>query len=186
MGVEVNNNGEIIIWATAHVIEGKGRCGAILKLNSQGDSLWAHYYQGPNHVFHDLYQLNDLVITDDGGFFGVGYKYIYNSGKVKAWIFKTNASGVIGWEEQPPFESLMAQIYPNPAQDYTNVVFEEALKSDAEIKVYNSLGALVLQKHLAKNKKDFNLNLQGFCSGVYFYVVSDGIESLVSGRFLVE
>ncbi|RLD64558.1 MAG: hypothetical protein DRI84_08535, partial [Bacteroidetes bacterium] len=174
MGVEVDNNGDIIVWATAHVVESKGKRGAILKLNSQGDSLWAKYIVTDSiTLLWDDLQINDLIITDDGGFMGVGYQWFGNSGQVMAWLFKTDANGVIGWDTSTPLSGQKVKVYPNPARDFTNIEFGNKLNKEAKIEVYNSLGQMVLQDKINKGEQTYRLELKGLSSGIYFFEVFD-------------
>ncbi len=189
MGVEVNNSGDIIVWATSHVIDrpyGGGKRAAVLKLNSQGDSLWAKYYDSPNCTWYDELQLNDLIITDDGGFLGVGYQYFYDTGRVMAWLFKTDSNGVIGWDTSTPLSVPSLRVYPNPATDFTNIEFGNELNKEANIEVYNSLGQLVLFNKIAKGEQAYRLELKSLNSGIYFFGVFDDKLLLGGGKFVKE
>jgi hypothetical protein len=186
MGAEVNQNGEIIVWATAHVVEGKGKCGAILKLNSNGDSLWAKYYQNDSLELYDQFQLNDLIITDDGGFFGVGYRWAYNTGRVMAWLFKTDSNGVIGWEKTVPLNFTKLKSYPNPATDYVTINTGQPLIQESELMIYNSLGQIVKSLNLLKQQYEIEVDLQGFEIGLYFFELRTEKKVIGIGKFIKE
>ena len=189
MGVEVDNNGNIIIWATAHINPAPyvgGKRGAILKLNSQGDSLWAKYYDAPNITWDDDLQLNDLIISPDGGFFGVGYEQ-FNNGSIKAWLFKTDANGVVGFENtKEKVKSIKFSVYPNPAKSSTTLEFDKALIHPLDIKVYNTLGQMLLHTTIEKGASRTKLDLSGFEAGLYYYELQNQAQTMGSGKFVVE
>ena len=123
MGVETLSNGSIIVSGTVSKT-GADRNGVILKLNSNGDSLWTKTYHYGNPNYDDC-QLNDLIVTDDGGFMGVGFLWSQMVGvNDAAWMFKTDANGVVGWES-PKAQSRDKhfKLYPNPALDYTTLSY---------------------------------------------------------------
>ena len=188
MGVEVNNSGDIIVWATSHVVEhpyGGGKRAAVLKLNSQGDSLWAKYYNSPNCTWDDELQINDLIITDDGGFMGVGYQFFYNTGKVMAWLFKTDANGTIGWQS-PPAEPSEVRAFPNPARDAVHIRLPAGLPTGTHISVYNAVGQLVARKPVGKGQPIYTLDLQGLKPGLYFFDLSAEGVVIGSGKLAKE
>jgi len=188
MGVEVSATGDIIVWATAHINPAPyvgAKRGAILKLNAQGDSLWAKYFDAPNITWSDDLQLNDLIITPDGGYMGVGYQR-FNSGKVMAWLFKTDSNGTIGWESSIPLSVPSLKAYPNPATNYTTINIGKALNHESEIIIYNSVGQIVKTLILQKQQQEIEVNVQGFTAGLYFFELCAGDGVVGTGKFVVE
>ena len=74
--VEVEANENIIIVATGSAANYDTSAvaykGFIMKLNSNGDSLWSHFYDWGD-FFQRYAQFNDFVLTDDGGILAGGY-----------------------------------------------------------------------------------------------------------------
>jgi hypothetical protein len=185
MGLEVDPQGNLVIWATAHVVDypnGGGRRGAILKLNSQGDSLWARYYDSPGITWDDDLQLNDLIICDDGGYMGVGYE-LFDDHTVMAWLFKTDANGVLGFESSR-VESSRFKVFPNPAHDYTTIELSENWTNSAELIIYNAVGQKVSQRNFSKGETNLKVNLQGLKPGIYFFELVGEDAILGSGKFV--
>ena len=181
MGVETLSDGSIIVSGTA---KNYGHDAVILKLNSNGDSLWCKSYDFAPDPWDC--QLNDLIITDDGGFMGVGFFSDQGSGWT-AWMFKTDENGVIGFEtNEGRNNKAEVKSYPNPARDNTTIELSEYLTNTAALKVYNSLGQLVLQRPLNKGEKAIKLDLKGFEAGVYFFEVVEEDGVLGSGKFVRE
>ncbi len=179
LGVETLPDGSIIVSGTANSSQA-----VILKLNSNGDSLWSKTYTFPGSYWEC--QLNDLLVCDDGGFMGVGFFEDHNAGST-AWLFKTDSNGVVGFESpKAKVESEKFKLYPNPAQDYITLEFLQGLEQNAELKFYDALGRMVLQKSLNKGEIAFKLDLKPFETGVYFFEVIGDDGVLGSGRFVRE
>lgn len=185
MGVETLADGSIIVNGTV-VKYGTDYSAFILKLNANGDSLWTKTYRFRNSTLSQN-QLNDLMLCDDGGFLGVGFYKPQAGYPMAAWLFKTDANGVVGFESpKAKVESKKFKVYPNPAHDYTFIELSENLTYSTELKVYNALGEMVLQKNIPKAEKELKLDLKEFRPGIYFFelVGEDGV--LGSGKFVKE
>jgi len=164
-------NGEALIAGTARAFawdSTAGYHGFLFKLNSNGDSLWAHNYNGK--VIQEYNQINDIVLADDGGFFFAGYNGpADNSYNIGAWLVKTDSMGnapnmhTIGFESLK-FESSKFNVYPNPATDFVKIEFKSQKSNILSYKIYNSQGKLVLSEKLLEN--DFTINIKDFASGV--------------------
>ncbi len=124
MGVETLPNGDIIVSGTA--IENSMK-GVILKLNSNGDSLWTKTYNYSPLNSYDC-QLNDLIVCDDGGFMGVGFLSDQGGSGWTAWMFKTDSNGVVGFENpKEKGKSEKLKVWPNPSKDYTTISITQTL-----------------------------------------------------------
>ena len=192
MGVEVDNNGNIIVWATAHINPAPyvgGKRGAILKLNSQGDSLWAKYYDAPNITWDDDLQLNDLIISPDGGFFGVGYEQ-FNNGSIKAWLFKTDANGVVGWETPKPInKDTRFKLFPNPATDYITLAYSCQSKGKIYYQISDASGRLIIQNSLPsydqKQQNELLLDISNLKPGIYHFNLINNHSSLGAQKLII-
>jgi len=69
-------------------------------------------------------------------------------------------------------------VQPNPAHNYTNVIFNTAIKT-GNLTVTNSAGEIILNKPLAAIEKGTTekILLQSFAKGVYFIKISSGTQS---------
>jgi hypothetical protein len=69
-------------------------------------------------------------------------------------------------------------VQPNPAHNYTNVIFNTAIKT-GNLTVTNSAGEIILNKTLAAIEKGTTekISLQSFAKGVYFIKISSGTQS---------
>ena len=105
------------------------RSGWIIKVNSQGDSIWYREYslfQGENSM-NFLY---DLIQTSDNGLLACGYVYpsAPDTGSQDAWVIKLDSIGcefpfcdtTVGMDEITGAEKNSLLIYPNPASNIIN------------------------------------------------------------------
>ncbi|RLD45920.1 MAG: hypothetical protein DRI86_04655 [Bacteroidetes bacterium] len=185
MGVETLSDGSIIVNGTV-IKYGTDYSAFILKLNTNGDSLWTKTYCYKNSNISRS-QLNDLMACDDGGFLGVGFYSAQAGGVSTAWMFKTDANGLVGWESpKPKGKSEIFKVWPNPARDYVNIEFAKNLKQESEIIIYNSLGQRVKTLILQKQQLEKEIHLQGFKTGIYYFELRANNSIIGTGKFIKE
>ncbi|MFC2111472.1 T9SS type A sorting domain-containing protein [Bacteroidota bacterium] len=178
MGVETLADGSIIVSGTADKF---GHDAVIFKLNSNGDSLWCKSYD-----FHpDPYdcQLNDLIVTNDGGFMGVGFWSDQAGPGWTAWMFKTDSNGVLGFENKINKDSNL-KVYPNPASSFIKFELPKNHKHKSTLTIFNALAQQVYSGKINASTNPFNLNLKSFKAGVYFYELYTDDETLRRGKFV--
>jgi len=156
--------------------------GVLMKLNQNGDSLWARYFGYGD--FEDICQFNDIALTDDGGFLCVGWHIHLQTGISwqNAWLVKLDSMGcdtpgchTVGIDASTPLSVRELIIYPNPASYELNVEFvQSTMQRNCILSVYNSVGIRVKSAEIPKYSKSYKLNIQDLNSGIYFIrIVSD-------------
>ena len=83
-------------------------------------------------------------------------------------------------------KNFVSKAYPNPAVDNTNIFYNLARTTrNAQIKVFNMLGAEVRTFNLSETKGTLKISVKDMKPGVYFYsLMADG-KSAASGKFMV-
>lgn len=182
MGIESLSDGNIIVSGT--VKENGSHKAAILKLNSNGDSLWSKTYFFGNTTTSDC-QVNDLVITEDGGFMGVGY-YSPHSSNMTAWIFKTDSNGIITGLDKPKPEQpgQNIKLYPNPASDCITFEWETSENPNGKLEIYNAVGSLMKIHNITTKKHIIKIN--DLTAGIYFYRLKEENNDVATGSFVVQ
>ena len=73
-------------------------------------------------------------------------------------------------------------LFPNPASQKVQVVFETATEAPGEVTVTNALGSLVYRKPvtMVEGKNQFSVPLQSLANGTYFLRVLSGNKIHVS------
>jgi len=184
MGVETLLDGSIIVNGTVEKY-GVDKSAFILKLNSNGDSLWTKTYNFSTSSTAQG-QLNDLMLADDGGFIGVGYFYNFSTSSA-AWMFKTDKNGVVGWESpKAKAQSEKCKVWPNPASNYTTLSFSKPVIKDSKLIIFNSLGQKVKTISLQKQQQKIEVSLQGFKAGVYYFELRTNNKIIGTGKFIKE
>ncbi|MCF8298816.1 MAG: T9SS type A sorting domain-containing protein [Saprospiraceae bacterium] len=194
MDLDILHNDDIIVSGTSRVqVIGsldQTSDGFIIKLDKNGDSLWARHIG--YDTYYELCQLNDLLLTDDGGFLGVGWHRNQQSviSYQDAWIIKLDSFGcdtpgcqTVGLNELVISNQELV-IYPNPASDYITFKFNSSIKKDMELIIYNSHGKVVKRKAVPKSILQQQLNIRDFTSGMYFYRVIIGSEQKFCGKIV--
>lgn len=132
--LQILPNDYIVIGGTSMVANSttsNSHKGVLLKLNPDGDSLWARYYGYGK--FKDVGQFNDMVLTDDGGFMAVGTYLPIPPGNAtySAWLVKMDSLGcdtpgchLIGVEELK-IKNEKLEIFPNPFGEEMHIALPE-------------------------------------------------------------
>lgn len=74
-----------------------------------------------------------------------------------------------------PSKFSLADAYPNPFNPSTNINFTLAKSGTVSLRVYNTIGQLIMtvvnNKEMLTGSYDYSVDLSGFSSGVYFYTL---------------
>jgi hypothetical protein len=133
----------------------------LVKISSQGDSLWAKEY-----TFYSIVRIEEANPTQDGGLILVGSVLDFNN-EGKAILIKTDGEGNV-----PAPVSVTAltsdlgqlKLYPNPATD--NLTLEVENPSHPELTVLNVLGQPVWKMRYSEGNRH-QIPVSGLPSGVY-------------------
>ena len=121
-----------------------------------------------NNVNQDVfyYLHNGDTNTDDSFYFTV------NDGD-GGWIGITRFDIVMD-EDAPvlsiaePEESQAFSIFPNPANDWIDIKFEEPLDMESHLELYDASGKLVQKGLLQRGQLQFNLSINDISAGMYW------------------
>ena len=148
--------------------------GVLLKLNSNGDSLWARWYG--YGLFSDDNQFNDFIQTDDGGFLCVGWHEHPVTGVTyqNAWLVKLDSLGcdtpgchTVGIQ-QLQLSNTELQIFPNPTTDYITIQTKDSSPlPQGTLQIFNMQGALQMVQAIPKYQNQLQLNLSYLPTGLY-------------------
>lgn len=148
--------------------------GIVLKLNSNGDSLWTNYYTY-NAINPFITEIQGFMIEDDGSFVGVGYGLDQSYPQQKLWFFKTNTTGYLGVKKMPYVNSI--SVYPNPVTDVVNIDFSNINHSNVELQLYDISGRMVISK-IITSSDNTKMDLSKLSSGIYILkIVIEGVKS---------
>jgi hypothetical protein len=181
MGLDVLPNGNLIISGNSRVYKPEYGAiaykGMLMKLNANGDSLWARYYGYGQ--FTDACQFNDLVLTDDGGFLAAGWQWHPTSGVYyqNAWIVKMDSMGCdvpgchIGdaIQNSNGSKEKTFSFFPNPATDYFTLKLSEGVLNmeDVEFKIIDASGRIIKVFNFNPKQPDRLIEIQDLSSGIY-------------------
>jgi hypothetical protein len=82
-----------------------------------------------------------------------------------------------------PDKPFMQSVYPNPATDQVTIT---GLEQDAQVMVYNTLGACVKRVTLPKDASELSINLLDLSAGIYQVNVVSGSQVLRSSKLAVQ
>lgn len=182
--------------------------GWLLRLESDGDSIWFRKYSYFN--VHPLYnnELIDVSLAQDGGFIATGEVWDHDPPNVlqKIWVLKVDSIGcdsagcdtTVGVKEEHGGMEAGGhgglEIWPNPARGMLNV---ECLMlnvgKDYKLSIYDVFGREVMTNVAPSSNLEesrgrawkWQINVEGYPPGIYLAVVKDGQVIHASAKFIV-
>ena len=186
---------------------GINRNSIIIKVDSNGDSLWARRYSNynplvqvinsPGWVQEDFY---DIQSSFDGGYIMCGVPFGTPIAQdSQAWVVKTDSLGNAPGLFVPPvtatYTALQAlgsqnglSIYPNPAIDVITLKTDFALTASGytRLSLYNHLGQLLTEEEFNPNIGNYlTVKTSNLANGIYFLQLSGGNVNSLSKKFVV-
>jgi hypothetical protein len=164
--------------------------GMILKLTSEGDSVWQHHYYHPQasnkDASHYLYRVRP---TTDGGYVAAGYLALPDTGTQDSWVIKVDSNGcltpnclVTGLPQIQRQNHLEVTVYPNPTSGTIHLELPQGMA------MYRIVVLSLNGKHLyAQNttyQKNVTLQLDK-PPGVYFVQVWEKDQLIFEEKVIV-
>ena len=84
-------------------------------------------------------------------------------------------------------EGDLFTLYPNPARDYTNVIYRSRIEESAEITIYDALGQLVMQKSitLSEGLNETYLPIHVLAPGTYTVMYKTASRNLSPVKLII-
>lgn len=135
----------------------------VLNIDAEGEVL----YQGNYGDAEDAERLYGSCLTSDGGLIATGILDYYWQLQDDMFVLKLGLG--VGINETENSSSGILEIYPNPAKDKINLLFNCEINTQLKIIIYNSLGQ-VMENLSCKNVNDnrIELDLGAYDPGVYY------------------
>ena len=86
-------------------------------------------------------------------------------------------------------EYFLSQNYPNPFNPSTTISFSIPSQEKVKLQVFNALGqevALLLDKEISAGSYNYTFDASGLTSGIYFYTLSTGTNSITKKMILIK
>lgn len=192
----VEENGFVTIVGVRRSEEISNDVGFLLKIDSYGNIIWERdYYHlafpGPDGLQRSTSWFRDIELAPDGGYIVCGMArglIVEPQTTQDFWLVKLDSMGCLepGCDtltgiRESTFVGDEVVVYPNPVRNYLNIEFNNYYKG-MNIRLYNPLGELVLEKPLIENLSKITLELP---QGGYIYAVSTPNKLLKTGKLLV-
>ena len=167
------------------------RVGWLLKVNSNGDSIWYRHYsnlhgeKSENHFF-------DLIHTSDSGFIIGGYVYpkIPDTGIQDSWVLKLDSLGCDTpgcdpgvWIPKRFIAKEQLSVYPNPASNYVIITLPEG--ENYNLFVYNTHGIKQQEIKIPKYSEQVQVDVSAYSPGLYFGILRNKEKIIGNCKFVV-
>jgi hypothetical protein len=199
-------DGNIICTGSVHKYP-PWNSGWVLKLDSNGDSLWYRLY---NYFVGDgsFNDLDDIIQTEDSGFFACGdlFPIPPDTGIQSAWGLKLDRFGcewegcdtTVGIEEnwRPGDKGKVVNgdkgelgglyLWPNPARTIVHYQLSTVdFQRDLVLVIYDIFGREVMKTSVIPKNRTVSLNVSNLSSGIYLVVCRDSGKNIYKGKFVV-
>lgn len=150
-----------------------------------------------NGPVHDTSFAINTKINDGGSFYFRVYPWYSASQSTSKYILlwlvrvygtTSPATGIEGTQTLPS-KFALNQNYPNPFNPTTRISFSLAKSSFTTLDVYNILGqkvASLIAKNMTRGYHEVNFNASSLTSGVYFYKLTSGSQSITKKLVLMK
>ena len=164
--------------------------GLIIKLSSQGDSLWDRMYEATPGINSDCF-LNDIAQTEDKGFIAIGVLFIQapDTGTQDTWILKVDSNGCevtncsyMGIINTQSENGSIVSVYPNPFNSAMIIKIEsESNDIQGYITITDIFGREIFRQELFETENKFEFNGSHLDPGIYFVSLINkaGLQSTV-------
>ena len=85
----------------------------------------------------------------------------YNTGKLP------NGNSFFGINDKSNISSATIKIYPNPAGDQVNILFDRTVNEMVRIQIINTRGSEVYSSNMIPTGKKIQIDVSGLASGIY-------------------
>jgi hypothetical protein len=164
--------------------------GMILKLTSEGDSVWQHHYYHPQasnkDASHYLYRVRP---TTDGGYVAAGYLALPDTGTQDSWVIKVDSNGcltpnclVTGLPQIRRQNHLEVTVYPNPTSGTIHLELPQRMAMYRIVVL--SLNGKQLHSQNTTYQKNVTLQLDQ-PPGVYFVQVWEKDQLIFEEKVIV-
>lgn len=157
--------------------------GWLLKVKSNGDSIWYREYQyfSGEQSMHNLYT---IIQTLDTGYLACGYStpLLPDTGIQSAWLIKLDSNGcdtpgcdptvIIPVERLGNTDEIL--IYPNPAHWQFTVVSALFLEKDCVFRIFDLYGRKAKEIQIPRGTEEVNIDVSGWQKGLYLVRVESG------------
>ena len=137
--------------------------------------------------FEFINKINDIILTDDGGFLTIGFFVDWHPGIMyeDAWIVKTDSLGcdtpgcqIIGIEERV-LSMQELEVFPNPFSEIMHVVLPEGY-SGGKLVMYDVQGKKAMETEVPANwgQQNFTLETNLMNPGIYLLELTDRDEKV--------
>ncbi len=181
----VNNDGSIVSSGT-YAGYHQPYDGVILKVNSQGDSLWMNRYS--NYQGNVVETFYDIKKAPDGGYILCGSPDYLNG--CQSWVVKTDslgiAPGINTAINEMEFTNKELNIYPNPANNILNIILpENQMENEFTLEIFNGIGQLVKENVIVLQNKTIVINTSNLANGIYLLNLKGNKSQTSSKRFVI-
>jgi hypothetical protein len=168
---ELPNNMGFVVAGVIHYGQWDG---CLIRLNADGDSLWAVQIGGEDYEI-----FNAVELTEDGGYILAGQTDSYGAGGTDIYVVKLSPDpvGINNQSSAIPKNVTLSQNFPNPFNASTTIRYKLNQTGHVTITIYDLLGkpiGTLVNVEQPAGYHQINWQADNIPSGVYFYKIQAG------------
>lgn len=82
-------------------------------------------------------------------------------------------------------KEITASVFPNPAKDRINILFNDAITADAMIEIYGNIGNKILTEHIQQGSVTKTIDVSKMRAGLYFYNITINGRKITSSKITI-
>lgn len=135
-----------------------------------------NFYLQPGAMFDDMKTCNEVGVYKQGS---------TNHGSTKSFITIENEqlANIKSSNLKKPNE-VEILVYPNPANNFVDITYTN--KMQANFRLYNSVGELILIQNLEQNKSKHKIEIKNVSNGMYHYVLEFEDKTKAVGKLIIQ
>lgn len=77
-------------------------------------------------------------------------------------------------------------VFPNPSRDRIHISVREGSSNAGRLQIYNTAGQRIKESAMVSGMNEYEIEVSGWQSGIYFYVIYLNDGRMMNGKFVVE
>lgn len=138
----------------------------IIKIKSDGDTLWTRHYGGADH--EHCYSVRQ---TSDGGFMAIGHTESFSSTN-EIMFLKLNPAGQLG--ATVGIEEIISgklNVYPNPSCGMMYIDLKDPQLNGSALIIRNTIGEIIYSETISASGGKKSIDLNGQAPGMYLLTI---------------
>lgn len=184
------------IFITGSKLNAEERNAYIVKLDSNGDSIWTRHLIPLSWDSSEIAwaHLRDIEMTSDGSFLAVGYASNLQEGLWRSWIIHLDSNGcfvpgcqnIVSTADNKGLSKKYFNVYPNPTSSFLGLTPNTEFKTSVLVSLLDMNGVFVHSLHFdSRMGYQYLIDISALPGGMYILNISTDGQMLQSEKIII-